>query len=169
MGFPMKFWILPALSFCFAVLVGCTVVIAADKTAVEWPQAAGPNGNWHSAAIDAPIRWSVARGENIRWRTKLPNAGQGGIAIAGDKLFLTTFIQQDDKAKRQSNNILGHAIDRGTGKVLWSVNLKGGRPSPQLYAFSDSTSWSPICDDKHVWFFNASGEMGCWDHQGKEV
>jgi hypothetical protein len=157
------------LNFCIAVLIGCTMVSGAEKITVEWPQAAGPNGNWHSAVSDAPTHWSVARGENIRWRTKLPNAGQGGIAIAGDKLFLTTFVEQDDKAKRQSNNILGHAVDRGTGKILWSVNLQGGRVSPQLYAFSDSTSWSPICDEKYVWFFNASGEMGCWDHQGKEV
>ena len=32
-----------------------------------------------------------------------------------------------------------------------------------MYAYSDSTSWTPVTDGKHVWFFNCSGEMGCWD------
>ncbi len=140
-----------------------------SQPALDWPQAAGPEGTWHLAAADAPMQWSVARGEHIRWRTKLPNAGQGGIAISADKLFLSTFPEQDQKAKRQSNTVVGHAFDRATGKMLWSVTLAGGRPSPQLYAFSDSTSWTPICDQQYVWFFNASGEMGCWSHQGKEV
>ncbi|WP_020472828.1 outer membrane protein assembly factor BamB family protein [Zavarzinella formosa] len=140
----------------------------AEEPPKFWPQAAGPNGDWHLAA-DAPTHWSVARNENIRWRTKLPNAGQSGIVIMGDKLFLTTFAEQDEKAKRQSNTILGHAVDRATGKILWSVTLQGGRPSPQLYAYSDSTSWTPICDEKTVCFFNSSGEMGCWDHSGKEI
>lgn len=134
-----------------------------------WPQAAGPNGNWHATANDAPTQWSVARGEHIRWRTKLPNGGQGGIAVSESMLFLTTFPEQDPRAKRHNNTVIGHAVDRASGKLLWSATLSGGRPSPQLYAFSDSTSWTPICDEKFVWFFNASGEMGCWDHSGHEV
>ena len=38
-----------------------------------------------------------------------------------------------------------------------------------MYAYSDSTSPTPITDGTHVWFFNSSGEMGCWDFNGKEV
>jgi outer membrane protein assembly factor BamB len=134
-----------------------------------WPQAAGPNGTWCDSTAVAPVRWSVTQNEHIRWRTPLPNGGQGGIAVATKTIFLATFPEQDEKAKRMNNTVLGHALDRATGKWLWSVTLSGGRPSPQLYAFSDSTSWSPICDDQHVWFFNSSGEMGCWDHSGKEI
>jgi outer membrane protein assembly factor BamB len=156
------------LGIIAACLAQSFLVYAADMP-TPWPQAAGPNGTWHVETADAPTQWSVARGEHIRWRTKLPNAGQGGIAVAAEKIFLATFPEQDDTAKRQNNIVLGHALDRATGKIAWSVTLKGGRPSPQLYAFSDSTSWTPICDEKFVWFFNASGEMGCWDHSGKEV
>ena len=38
-----------------------------------------------------PAEWSVVSGKNIRWRTPLPNGGQSGIAVWGDRLFLTTF------------------------------------------------------------------------------
>jgi len=41
--------------------------------------------------------------------------------------------------------------------------------SPMMYAYSDSTTPTPLTDGKHVWFYNASGEMGCWDMNGREV
>ena len=157
------------LCSCIAILSGNFCARAEELFPTGWPQAAGPAGTWHVAAVDAPTHWSVAGDKNIHWKTKLPSGGQGGIAVASDKLFLTTFPEQDDKAKRQNNTVVGHAFERATGNILWSVTLRGGRPSPQLYAFSDSTSWTPICDEQFVWFFNASGEMGCWDHDGKEI
>ncbi len=134
--------------------------------ALQWPQAGGPDGTWQVAAGDAPVRWSVARNENIAWRVKLPNAGQSGIAVWGDRLFLTTFAPGE---KGFSGKIIGLAMDARDGRTLWSVELEGVEKSPMMYAYSDSTTPTPVTDGKHVWFYNASGEMGCWDWNGKEV
>jgi hypothetical protein len=67
--------------------------------------------------------------------------------------------------------VQGHAIDRATGRILWSVNLTGdsANPSPVAYSYSDATSWSPVTDGTFVWFFDSAGEMGCWDFSGKEI
>src|SRR5688572_5858580 len=65
-------------------------IVPLAASADNWPQAAGPNLNW-TVNGKAPTKWSVARNENILWRTALPNGGQGGIAVWGDRLFLTTF------------------------------------------------------------------------------
>lgn len=108
----------------------------------------------------------MSRGSNIIWKVPLPNAGQSGIAVAGDKLFLTTFAAGE---KGFSSRIQGHAVGAKSGKILWSVTLDGPEKSPMMYAYSDSTSPSPIADDRHVWFFDASGEAGCWTHEGKQV
>ena len=135
----------------------------------NWPQAAGPNGTWSVPDARPPVSWSVARNQNILWRAPLPNGGQSGIAVWGNRLFLTTFEPYTPGAPKTSSVILGHAIDANTGKILWSVRLEGSVPSPMMYAYSDSTSPSPITDGKYVWFFNASGEMGCWDFNGKEI
>ena len=150
------------------LLTAC-MLISCGASRAAWPQAAGPHGNWRVPEAKAPTEWSVARGEHIRWRCALPNAGQGGIAVAGDLLFLTTFAAQDPAAPRQSNRILCHAVDRATGAIRWTRELAGGRPSPQLYAFSDSTSWTPIADATRVWFFNSSGVMACFAHDGREL
>lgn len=132
----------------------------------NWPQAGGPDGTWQVTGAEPPVQWSVARNENIAWRVPLPNAGQSGIAVWGDRLFLTTFAPGE---KGFSGKIIGLAVDARTGKALWSVPLEGVEKSPMMYAYSDSTTPTPVTDGKHVWFFNASGEMGCWDFQGREV
>ena len=133
-----------------------------------WPQAAGPDGTWRVSGQTAPTSWSVTRNENILWRCALPNGGQSGIAVWGDRAFLTTFdsLQPGEKF---SGSILGHCVNTESGELLWSVKLSGPTPSPVLYAYSDSTSPTPVTDGEHVWFTNNSGEMGCWDFEGREI
>jgi outer membrane protein assembly factor BamB len=150
-------------------LAGCALRANGPHAAAAWPQAAGPHANWIAPESVAPTTWSVARNENILWRCPLPNSGQGGIAVVGDRIYLTTFPEQAVDAPRQSNRVLCHAIDRATGRIVWSRELSGGRASPQMYAFSDSTSWSPIASHARVWFFNSSGVMACFDRDGGEV
>lgn len=149
-----------------ALAIGSTSSCPAEN----WPQAGGPDRTWRLTTTDpVPTAWSVARDRHILWRTPLPNGGQSGIAVWEDRLFLTTFEPYKPGTPKSSATILGHCLDARTGKLLWSVKLVGSVPSPLMYAYSDSTSPTPVTDGKHVWFFNASGAMGCWDFDGKEV
>jgi hypothetical protein len=134
----------------------------------NWPMAGGPDGTFRVNVSDAPTSWSVAANQNVLWRAPLPNEGQGGIAVWGDSLFLATF--PPFSGSKTSTAIQGHAIDRATGKIKWSVDLNGSaKPSPEAYSYSDATSWSPVTDGKSVCFFDSCGEMGCWDFSGKEL
>jgi outer membrane protein assembly factor BamB len=137
--------------------------------AANWPQAAGPEGTWRVRGPAPPAEWSAALERNIVWRSPLPNGGQSGIAVWGDRLFLTTFDVYRDGDPKFSGAILGHCLDARTGKLLWSVKLEGPVKSPMMYAYSDSTSPTPVTDGRYVWFFNASGEMGAWDFDGHEI
>ena len=150
-----------------ALLLGTLAV--RSTVAQNWAQPAGPNGTWRLATGNAPAFWSVALNKNIVWRSPMPNGGQGGIIKWGDRLFLTTFPEYREGDPKVSATIKGHCLDAKTGRILWSVTLTGENASPLMYAYSDSTSWTPVTDGKHVWFFNCSGEMGCWDFAGKEV
>src|SRR2546430_1490305 len=64
---------------------------ASSALLANWPQAGGPDGNWRARGSGAPTSWSVALNQNVVWRSALPNGGQSGIAVWGDRLFLTTF------------------------------------------------------------------------------
>ena len=139
----------------------------------NWPQAAGPNHNWTVQSGDSvPTHWSVERGENIEWKTTLPETGQSGIAVWEDRLFLTTMkpLTADAKAKKGSDIVL-YCVRASDGEILWQQELAGDSKAQSIYAygFSSSSSPTPITDGKHVWFCNASGQMGCWTVDGDEV
>jgi hypothetical protein len=133
-----------------------------------WPQAAGPHGTWSVDATEAPIHWSGARDEHFAWRTTLPEVGQGGIAIWGDRVFVTTLKPEEGK-RPNGKEVIGYCLDARNGKILWTVELPGNAVSVPAYFFSDATSPSPITDGKHVWFFNACGSVGCYDYDGARV
>ena len=119
---------------------------------------------------DAPVRWSVSRHQHIVWRTRLPEAGQSGLAVWGRRLFLTIMKPLPDaNASREGHDIVGYCLDSRTGKILWTADLPGSENATYAYGFSDSTTPTPVTDGKHVWFFNASGAMGCWDMDGHNV
>src|SRR5258708_2752271 len=119
--------------------LACIFFLVPLMALADWPQAAGPDGNWQGHGPAAPAHWSVARDENILWRTPLPNGGQSGIAVAGGRIFLTTFDVYKEGDSKKSGTILGHCIDAAAGKILWSVKLKGPTESPMMDAYSDST------------------------------
>lgn len=143
---------------------------AASAEGTDWPQAAGPNGSWSAWGHPMPTQWSVTGNRNILWRTRLPEEGQSGIAVWGNRLFLTTMKPLPDAAaSKEGSDVVGYCLDSRTGKILWTVDLPGSEKSTYAYGFSDSTTPGPVTDGASVWFVNASGSMGCWDYSGKTI
>jgi outer membrane protein assembly factor BamB len=142
----------------------------------DWPSAGGPNNTYvvESRTSDAPSSFSVARNENILWSMDLPEGGQSGIAVVGDKIFLTVLkpVTEEEWQKNQRRckarrDIVGLCIDAKTRTILWQKELKGSAAGPSLYSFSDASTPTPMADEKHVWFYAASGAIACLDHSGK--
>ena len=159
---PIRF-ILPLLALSLSSLWAAPL-----EKIQNWPQAAGPSGNWAAESADAPLNWSVIRNENILWKTTLPEVGQGGIAVWGDHLFITTLKPEEDK-KPSGREVVGYCLDARDGKILWTAELPGNASSVPGYFFSDATSPSPITDGEYVWFFNACGSIGCYKLNGERV
>src|SRR5687768_13355192 len=103
-------------SFSLAALLAL-----ASGAFANWPQAAGPNGNWQVTGT-APLSWSVTRNQNIVWKTTLPEAGQSGIAVWNNRVFLTTMkpLAADEK-KKEGSDIVGYCLDANDGRILWTV------------------------------------------------
>lgn len=143
--------------------------IASAEDSRNWPQAAGPNGNWQTEG-SPPVEWSATRGENILWRTPLPEAGMSNVTIWGDHVFATTHVPiRSLKEKEGVKDVLGFCLDANNGKILWQVKLPGSAFISLAGGFTDGTVFAPICDGKHVWFFNRCGSMGCYDLKGNKI
>ena len=117
-----------------------------------------------------PVRWSVASGRGVGWRTPLPETGQSGVTVHGGRVFVTSMKPlAHSQAKREGSDIVGHCLDARDGKMLWSVELAGSEPAPYAYGFSDCSSPTPVTDGKNVWFMNSGGKIVCCDVQTGKV
>ncbi len=155
---------IPILAFVF-LLSGLAHLLAEEN----WPQAAGPQGNWQTEG-QPPVQWSATRGENIRWRTPMPEAGMSNITIWENHVFVTTHVPIESLEQKDGvKDILGFCLDANTGKVLWKVTLPGHVFISLAGGFTDGTVFAPITDGRHVWFFNRCGSMGCYDFQGQKI
>ena len=105
------------------------------------------------------------------WRTTLPQAGQSGICVQGDNVYLTIHapIEGELKGLPKGKDIIGQCYDRENGKLNWEVQLPGNVEGSMLEAWHDATSLFPVADEDRVIFQNLSGMLLCCDHDGKEI
>ena len=137
--------------FCISLLALCGAIFAQEKS-------------------DPPASWSVVRNENIVWRKTLPEGGQSAVVVAGGRAFTTMHRPINEGDSTKEPNIVGLCLDAKSGEILWGTPLPGTDPVEMSGIFSDATVFAPIADEKHVWFFNRCGSMGCFEAEsGKQV
>ncbi len=152
----------------------------------SWPQGAGPKGDWSAEGEAPPLRFSARSGESLLWRAPLPETGQGGIAVHGDRIYVATMapwdpaqaLSAEDAARfahaTEGRSVVGkdvdaHCLDARTGEILWTRRISGAVPAIYSYPFSDATSASPVTDGERVWFTNAGGAVVCFTKDGEPV
>jgi outer membrane protein assembly factor BamB len=144
-----------------AAFVSLTVCLSSGR-AEEWPGWRGPRGDGTSFETGIPLKWSPT--ENVRWKTPIPGKGHSSPIVWGDRVFVSTCIEQD-----QTRQLL--CLDRRDGKVLWTVDVVKSKleRKHKLNSFASST---PVTDGKHVWvtFLDfPQARVYCYDFNGKLV
>lgn len=141
---------------CFTVFLAGAAVGAAR--AENWPQWRGANHDGISHDAQPPVRFG--KDENLAWRLNLPNRAGATPVVWDDKIFLTSPAEDDD-------TLLLICVSTA-GRVLWKQDMgKGNRNSRGTEG--NSASPSPVTDGKHVWAFQGTGVLGCYDFQGNEI
>jgi outer membrane protein assembly factor BamB len=138
----------------------------------NWPMAGGPSGHGIVKAAEEPPRsFSVTTGNNIAWATTLPEGGQSGIAIFGDRLFLTIMkpARSENNEDLKGSDIVALCIDVKDGSVLWEREIQGHVHCGYMSGFSDATTPTPVTDGTYVWYTNASGRIVCYDYGGRLI
>jgi outer membrane protein assembly factor BamB len=130
--------------------------------AEEWPGWRGPRGDGTSAETGIPIHWSKT--ENIRWCAPLPGKGHSSPIVWGDRIFITTCLEQDNKR-------LLLCLDRRDGSILWQREVLTS-PLERKHNLNSYASATPVTDGKRVWvsFLEFPRmQVACYDMEGKQV
>ena len=145
---------------CFLVLlnaISCWLAVPAAHADENWPGWRGPAGTGH-ANEKAPSRWSA---NSVVWRTALPGIGQSSPIVWGDRIFLTSAMQ-DGKQR------VVLCVDRKTGSILWQHEAWLGVPevSHKMNGWASSTC---VTDGERVFAFFGKGGMHCYAVDGKPL
>jgi outer membrane protein assembly factor BamB len=124
-------------------------------TLENWPQWRGPDYDGISHETNLPTTWSES--SNVVWRLEMPGMGGSTPAVWDKHIFLTS---------QDGDNLVVVAASTD-GKLLWKRPIGANRPIRGDEG--NGASPSPSTDGKHVFVFVGSGQLACFDFDGKEI
>jgi outer membrane protein assembly factor BamB len=144
---------LPALALCL-VAIGSHAA-----TAQEWTRFRGPNGSGISDATTIPAQWTD---KDYNWKAPLPGIGHSSPVIWGDRIFLTSAIE--DTCQR-----IVLCLSVADGSILWEKRYDS-TPHPKHLRNSYASSTPAVDADLVYVAWSAPDEytLAAFDHQGTE-
>jgi len=113
---------------------------SATVSAQEWTRFRGPNGTGISDAKTIPTTWTE---QDYNWRVELPGIGHSSPVLWGDKIFLTSAIE--DTAER-----ILLCLNAADGRIMWERRYPSEVHEKHLR--NSFATPSPACDDEHAYF-----------------
>jgi len=138
------------------ILLAC---ISLSARAADWPAFRGPHGNGIAEEAKVPTEWDTTT--NVKWKTALPEPGNGSPIVVGPRVFLT--CAEDKGGLRKLI-----CLDRANGDQLWagSVEFEPDWPTHKTNPHCAST---PASNGKVVVVWHASAGLYCYDMDGQQL
>ena len=169
-----------------ASLVPALVLMAAVAHGQEWPSFRGPSGSGVATTARPPLRWNVATSANVAWRTPIAGMGHSSPIVWGDRIYLTTAVsaaaasQQlvlgdvDRAGTDPAKDVVPHewrvlALDRASGKIVWSRTVHKGVPRVRRHVKASHASATPATNGRVLVALLGSEGLFAFDLNGKEL
>lgn len=134
------------------------LLFTSAATAQNWPRWRGPEGTGHSAETGLPVEWDE---KSIVWKTPLKGKGQSSPIIWGDRIFLTTALENGKER-------VVFCVDRKSGKVLWEHVAWNGTPELS-HAMNGWATPSCVTDGERVYASFGKGGVHGYTVEGKHL
>jgi outer membrane protein assembly factor BamB len=126
------------------------VARTSTRSAEDWPQFRGPDGQGHSTERDLPFEWSDTR--NVVWKTAVPGLGWSSPVVSGGRVWLTTATGDREVSLR----VL--AFDVETGRELVNVEVFRIRGADAINPKNSHASPTAVLEQDRVYVhFGAQG------------
>ena len=137
-----------------------------------------------SATATPPVRWEVATSTNTAWRTAIAGLGHSSPIVWGDRVFLTTAISDAAAAQAltvgvdagidPAADVSPHrwqlmALDRASGKVVWTRTVHQGVPRVKRHVKGSHASATPATNGRVIVAMFGSEGLYAFDPDGKEL
>lgn len=157
-------------------------LVAAQEQAegVHWPSFRGPRASGVAEGFDTPVRWDVADGDGVLWKTPIPGLGHSSPVVWGDRVFVTTAISEGDNSVKAGlygditpvDDPSVHVwkvlcLDKDSGDVLWERTAHEGVPQVPRHPKSTHANPSVATDGEHVVAFFGSEGLYVYDMDGE--
>lgn len=139
--------------------IATLLICSLSLSAANWPSWRGPNQDNTTPETKFPTRWS--RSENVKWRARLPEAGNSSPIVWGDTVFVT-------QALRDGKERTLMAFDRASGKLRWQQGVAYESEDPR-HKTNPHCSASPVTDGEQVVASFASAGIVAYDFSGKRL
>ena len=141
-----------------ALTIALFVAATACAADANWPRWRGPRGDGHAAEAGLPIRWDAS---SVEWKTPLKGSGHSSPVIWGQRLFLTTAL--DDGKQR-----LVLCLDARGGQVLWEKVAWTGEPE-KSHVLNGWASATCATDGEVVVAFFGRGGLHAYSVDGQHL
>lgn len=155
--FPLRSYSLRSL---FTGILVLSVWLAFSKPAQaekNWPRWRGPHQTGHAKEEGLPTTWD---NRSVAWKVDLPGRGQSSPIIWGERIFLTSALENG----RQR---VVFCVNRSDGRILWKRIAWTGQPEPshRMNGWASSTC---VTDGERVYaFFGRGGGLFCYTVDGE--
>ena len=135
------------------ILATLACTFASSSLAENWTSWRGENQN---GACESAVPAAFSEDDNLAWKAELPGRGCSTPIVWGNRIFVTTEIDQLD----------GIIAFDWSGKELWRETLGEITPGRGKRVGSGANS-SPITDGKRVFVYFKSGNFAAYSLKGK--
>jgi outer membrane protein assembly factor BamB len=170
------------LVFASVALALAPLAGGADRGS-SWPGFRGPGARGVAEGSPTPVKWDVAKGENVLWTASVPGLAHSSPVVWGDRVFLTTAVRAGGEAPLkvglygdiESANDDGAQrfvllrLDGKTGKVVWERTVNEGKPKQRRHPKATHANSTPATDGSRVVALFGSEGLYCYDVDGKLV
>jgi outer membrane protein assembly factor BamB len=147
----------------------------------NWPSFRGPRASGVSDGQKLPDRWDGARGEGVKWKTRIPGLAHSSPVVWGDRLYATSAISSlgeatfkhglfgegDASPDRSVHRWKLYSLDKRSGKIVWERTAYEGVPREKRHVKSTYANSTPATDGTHIVVFFGSQGLYCYDPNGR--
>jgi outer membrane protein assembly factor BamB len=167
----------PRHSFALFILVTISSVASAQT---NWPQFRGTRADGIAKRTVTATVWNISKGENVLWKTAIAGLGHSSPIIWGNRLFITTAVNQSKNAplkvglygegtSAEDNEVQRWKVlclNKKTGEILWERTAHEGAPKLKRHPKATHANCTAATDGAVVVAFFGSEGLYCYDMDG---